>query len=378
MNSGVVHVGVNALFMIPGKVGGTETYLVESLRALLELPGARYTLFTNRENDGYLRDIFGENDLVEYDKLDFAATNRYQRIVREQWQLARRVRRARCDVLWSPGYTASLRSPCPQAVSIHDVQYRRFPRDLSPLGWLATHLLVTRSARRCEEILALTQFSKSEIGHFLKVPEEKIVVTGAAAASQIKARQEWGEAREGVPVILCVANSYPHKELDLLVTAFDELTATLECRLELVSRPGRGEAALARALAKASRGELIRRHGHLPVEELAHLFNTASLFVLPSRYEGFGLPLIEALGAGIPSVAARAASLPEVGGAAAFYFEPGDKEGLKEVLREALRLSGEELRQRVRLGFEQAAKFTWERAAQEIMSCLQRCAQNRA
>ncbi|MDD5708555.1 MAG: glycosyltransferase, partial [Kiritimatiellae bacterium] len=177
-----MHVGVNSLFLLPGAVGGSETYLIETLRALIPRHDGALTIFTNRENNGLLRDEFGHQARCEL--LDINAASRVKRIVCEQTLLPRRAQAARLDVLWSPGYTAPWRTPCPQAVSILDMQYRRHPADLTPAAWLATQLLVTMAARRCRRVLAISEFSRREIARYTRARPEAIDVTPLGVARE--------------------------------------------------------------------------------------------------------------------------------------------------------------------------------------------------
>lgn len=104
-----MRIGINTLFLIPGEVGGSQTYFCETLRAMIDqFPDDEFTLFTQRENDGFLKETFGEPGRIQYVRLDFAAMNRFVRILREQTELPWRVKKAGVDVLWSPGYTAPI------------------------------------------------------------------------------------------------------------------------------------------------------------------------------------------------------------------------------------------------------------------------------
>ena len=110
-----MRIGINTLFLIPGEIGGTETYLREVLLAMAKYPdGIEWVLFTNRENDAYLRRIFGSFLQFAFNALPLRATSRYARIIREQIDLPFRVTRSHVNLLWSPGYTAPFFSPCPQ------------------------------------------------------------------------------------------------------------------------------------------------------------------------------------------------------------------------------------------------------------------------
>ena len=143
-------IGINTLFLIPGEVGGTETYLRQTLLAMAEFcPGVSLVLFTNRENDPVLKKDLSGFKQVTFVRLDFGASNKSARITREQTELPGKVREAGVDVLWSLGYTAPFFSPCPQVVTIHDMQYKTYPEDLSFRARIVTDVLVKIAARRC-------------------------------------------------------------------------------------------------------------------------------------------------------------------------------------------------------------------------------------
>ncbi len=375
------HVGINTLFLIPGAVGGTETYLLETVRALLPQFHGKITFFTNRENDAFLRRQFGEHLAVAFDNLDFDATRRVTRILREQWQLPRHLRRAGCDVLWSPGYTACLMAPCPQAVTIHDMQYRRYPSDLSFLGWWATHLLVSLAARRCDRLLAVSRFTRDEIAHFTSASPDRIVVTPEAVSTRFleqAARPDRNSAsvQNARPYLLCVASSYPHKNLETLVRAFDLLAQTLPHDLVLVGGRGRGEKSLQAAIASAVHRDRIHRRQGLELPALIELYRGADLFVLPSLYEGFGLPLLEAMAVGVPVLTTLRGAIPEVCGQAARFCDPLTPEGLAQAMREELNMPPEARTRRIEQGRHHAAGFRWDRTAALTRNCLRAIARD--
>ena len=131
-------IGVNTLFLIPGEVGGTETYLREILLALPEDGGHDIVVFTNRENASHMRDMLAGRARITLVDLNVRATRRSARIIAEQTSLPAAARRAGLDVLWSPGYTAPLFCACPQVVTIHDMQYTSFPEDMSLAARMAS------------------------------------------------------------------------------------------------------------------------------------------------------------------------------------------------------------------------------------------------
>lgn len=314
-------VAINTLFLIPGEVGGTETYLMETLGALARgHPDLALALVTNRENHAGLAERFGGYAQVRLHPMAVAARNRYARIVAEQTALPRLLRRLRPDVVWSPGYTAPWTAPCPQVVTIHDMQYRRFPEDLRPLARVATDVLVRMAARRCARVLAVSAFAREEIVRFTRAASGKVDVTPEAADPGFGAPLPEPEGSEAVqrlvgggPFVLCVSNTYPHKNVAALIAAFDRVAASLPHKLVLVGRPRLGEPAVEAALRGARIASRIVRIERVSGRELVALYQRCAVFAFPSLYEGFGLPVLEALAAGVPVVAMPCAAVPEIG-----------------------------------------------------------------
>jgi glycosyltransferase involved in cell wall biosynthesis len=378
--SGSVLVGVNTLFLIPGEVGGSEVYLCETLLALrAEHPEASFVLFTNRENDRVLRERFQDAGQVDFVALDFAATNRPVRIAREQTTLPQAIARAKPEVVWSPGYTAPILTRRPQVVSVLDVQYKSHPEDFTRVARLATDLLVRSACWRARRIIAISEFSKREIVERLRVDARKVHVTPLAANPAFAARPPESELRsvrrsilgdETTPFILSVAHSYPHKNLAALVEAFGALSTAIPHHLVALGKPRAGESAVQSALARLPSPERAHRLESVSRPELIALLHGADVFVHPSLYEGFGLPVLEAMTAGAPVIAANRASLPEVGGDAVLYFDAGRPGALAGAIRSALELSETDRQRRVLRGRMRAAGFSWRRTAQLTMDCF--------
>ncbi|MGD9611959.1 MAG: glycosyltransferase family 4 protein [Kiritimatiellia bacterium] len=370
-----LRLGVNALFYLPGEVGGSETYLRETLRALARRPDRPdLVLFTNAENDRLLRAEFPDAETVP---TGVAAVNRFARILAEQLQLPRLVRRARPDVLWSPGYTAPAFCACPQVVSVLDMQYKRFPQDVSWLAARAMDVLYPAAARRADAVVAISEFAKAEAVRFLGVPPEKVTTTLLAADPAFGAPggpppPELADA----PYLLCVAHTYPHKNVGLLVRAFSRIAGEIPHRLVLVGKPRFGEPDVAAALRAAPAGRVVRLTGR-PWPELVALYRHADWFVFPSLYEGFGLPVLEAMRAGAPVLTTREASIPEIGGDAVRYADGRDETAFAAALRAATALPAAERTRQIEAARRRAEEFTWDASAERLWAVLLRVAKRK-
>ena len=366
-----MRIGINTLFFIPGEVGGSETYLCETLKALLALgEGHEVVLFTNREGYKKLFPMIGKQAEVFFQSLEFSAANRYARILREQTQLPLAARRWKLDVLWSPGYTAPLFAPCPQVVSILDMQYKTYPRDLTFLARLTTNLLVRTGARRARRVIAISEFSKAEVVRHTDIPANKVDVTPLAADPDFcRIRPEIDAGIPG-PYLLCVANTYPHKNVCALVEAYAALQKDIPHHLVLVGKPRRGESHTSAAIKKIADPTRLHRIGEVSRERLIALYQRASIFIFPSLYEGFGLPVVEAMLAGAPVLTTRCGAIPEVGGDTVDYFDPHKPGDLTSQISALLtRSENKTARAQAR-----AMTFTWTKTAELTLETFQRAA----
>lgn len=372
-----MHLGINTLFHVPNDVGGTETYLLEILRAAYEeYPALRITFFTQRDNDILLRKLFDKYPNVRFWKLPFKAKFRAFRIVAEQMLLPRCIAASGVDVLWSPGYTAPFRCRCPQVVTVHDLQYKRYPEDLSLLERVALDCLVRIACRRCMAIIAVSEFSKREIIDFGFASAEKVcsVLEGvdpkfAKPVVEKRAIDLFHrEVPADKPYILTVAHSYPHKNIDLLIEAFDSIQESIPHNLVIVGRARRGEAAVEDAMGRIGTAHrIVRFKDGVSQELLRLLYQKADLFVLPSGYEGFGLPVLESMMAGTPVVCSHRASLPEIGGDHAFYCNELSVAAFGREIKKTLLLERSILNEKIKQARSWAESFSWGAAANKTL-----------
>jgi glycosyltransferase involved in cell wall biosynthesis len=233
--------------------------------------------------------------------------------------------------------------------------------------------------RRVDAIITDSECSQRDIAHYLQVPKEKITVTMLAAARHFRvlsqAESAPALARAGVapPYILYVGSLEPRKNLLRLLEAY-RLVREWSPRWGLVivgARNAWKSTPVAAAVERYGLQDNVTFTGYVPDEDLPALYNGAGLFCFPSLYEGFGLPVLEAMACGAPVVTSNTSSLPEVAGEAALLVDPYDVEAIAAAMQRVLSEPelAEDLRRR---GLARAAEFTWERTARETIAVYER------
>jgi glycosyltransferase involved in cell wall biosynthesis len=281
----------------------------------------------------------------------------------EQLGLPRRARSAGADVLHAPNVFLPLRRPCAGVVTVHDLAFEHFRSDFARLTGLKYRTLAPRALRSAERVIWVSQFTADDVVERYEVPAERLRVIGLAPALAALGESD-PSASAATPYLLGVGDLRIKKDFITLVRAWLSLRRQgFEHRLVLAGGDG-GEAARLRTEAGGAPLELT---GYVSDARLDELMRGADVLVHPSRYEGFGLVLLEAMARDTPVVAANATALPETAGDAAAYFEPGDADALAELL--AALLGDNAMRAAlVARGRERVAQFSWQKTARETAS----------
>lgn len=311
---------------------GDETYVANLLRELPTLDsGLRFAAVTRHP------------ELVPEGVEALRLPARSQEF-RMAWSLPRLLRRRR-PALAHFQHALPLRCPCPAVVTVHDLSFERDPSMLGLKDRLIFRTVVPRAARKAVRLIAVSERTKADLVEIYGSPESKIAVTHHGIDP---AFTPGGESNS---YVLFVGSIQSRKN----PLAAAEAAAALGLPF-VVAGPVR-DASLARELAR--RGAELR--GYLDKPALAELYRRAACLVLPSHYEGFGLPVLEAMACGTPVVAAPEPALQEVGGAAALYAEPGRlTDALRQAIRERARLSA--------AGLERAKAFSWKETARRTVA----------
>jgi glycosyltransferase involved in cell wall biosynthesis len=266
-------------------------------------------------------------------------------------------------------------------VTIHDLQYKRHPEDLTFLERLVLDTLVRWACKSCRAIIAVSEFSKTEIVKYCFADSTKVhvVLEGVSRSFSLPVKKVLIESELKTipldhPFILCVAHTYPHKNVDLLVDAFNEIQESIAHNLVIIGMPRLGEHKVEKAVARMNNAaRLYRINKGISAEALKYLFQKSDLFVLPSAYEGFGLPVLEAMMAGTLVICSSEASIPEVGGRFALYLKHLTRSELSSQMIRATEMSNNSKLDICREAKKWAETFTWKRAAHQMVKVFSFC-----
>ncbi len=306
----------------------------------------------------------GENVLIH----DARNLKGVRRAIWQQMELPRLAMRYDLDVLHCPDFSRPLKSSVPVVNTIHDLSYYS-PYAYFSLGSRIYKRSLTRVAmKKSAAIVAVSKFTRDEIMQRFGLDEDKISVIyhGVDLPSEGEALQA------GAPFVLYVGTLEERKNVPTLIRGFSLARAQSHFphRLILAGKRGRRFTRIQAAIENSPYGKDIEVRGYVSRHEILALYQEADAFVLPSFYEGFGLPILEAMAAGTPVVCSRAASLPEVAGDAAEYFDPSNAEELGMVLAKVL--GSPELRAEMkRKGRERAKQFSWDECARRYLKAYQ-------
>ncbi len=369
------HIGLNLIFLVPGETGGMEVAARELIPALLAAApgGMRFTAFVNREAAADPAWRAG----IDSVRVGVNARSRLQWVVGEQALLPLLAARARVDLLHSLASTAPLWGRFRRVVTVHDLIFARAPEAHAGLRGRGMRVLVPAAARRSQRVIVDSQSTREDLIEIAGVDAGRIDVVplGLGAVRRAQAPPE-AQLRErlgigGRRVLLSLSAKRPHKNLAALVSALARVPAEQRPVLVLPGYQTWHERELRELAAALGVAADVRFLGWVDDTELEGLWALADAFAFPSLYEGFGLPVLEAMARGVPVMCSNASSLPEVAGDAALLFDPHDGRAIADAMLALL--GNEQLRERLRgRGVDRATQFTWERTAQLTLASYAR------
>lgn len=347
------------------KLTGNETYIRNLLKGFAAL---------DQESD-FLTLISADEAVPHIPKgfqIERVSTNPYARL---GWQLAAQVNRWQPDLLHVQ-YTAPLRCRVPVVVSVHDVSYLESPEYFSRYRSTQLKITVKRTVERAAHIVTPSEFSRQAVARWYGLDPERITVVHNAVDETFRpgsreSAAAWLLRHKGVawPFVLTVGDLQPRKNHIGLIRAFERLMREhpqLTHRLVITGKDTWFSSEIRAAAKASSMADRIVFTGFVNDDELHHYYAGCEIFVYPSFYEGFGLPILEAMACGRAVACSDTSAMPEVADSAALLFDPGQPDQMALAMRDLL--IDAQLRGRMeRLGSQRAALFSWERASRRTL-----------
>jgi glycosyltransferase involved in cell wall biosynthesis len=363
-----LHIAIDA-HSVGTQLAGNETYavnLIEALAAIDQLN--QYTIYVTKPA---AVDRFDNR----WPNFKVTRTLPHTPLVRIPLTLSAELRRHPVDLLHVQ-YTAPPFAPCPIVCTIHDLSFEHLPETFTRRGRAQLRLTVRRTARRAAQILTLSEFSRRDIIETYAIDPERVKVTPAAAPAgfaPVENETKLKDIRERYGIkpnyLLSLGSIQPRKNLARLIEAYASLRTRDEAnfpQLVIAGKSGWLDADIYRAARQENPGESIKFIGYVPDDDLPALYSGAICFVYPSFFEGFGLPVLEAMQCGTPVIAGNRTSIPEVAGEAALLFDPFDSAALSAAIEKVIDNSDFRADLRVK-GLERARKFSWTTTAKSTL-----------
>ncbi|WP_345763834.1 glycosyltransferase family 4 protein [Diaminobutyricibacter sp. McL0608] len=351
------------LLYYTGTKGGMESYARNLYRELgsvdsgLEFVGFASTELAETDTSWFPGDVVASR---------ISGENRVSWARGELTAVSRAARRLGAGLIHSPANIGPWRSTAPVVLTVHDLLPFRHPEWVPGPYAPVLRGLVRGAARSAARVITVSRASGDDIERVLGVPPERIDVIPLAGSA--RTLPDPGIARDE-RLLLSVGNRMPHKNFRMLLEAI-ALIPDAE-RPRLVITGSHGDDPLAPVVERLGLADRVQLLGWVPDAELERLYATASLIVFPTLFEGFGLPVLEAMARGCPVICSDLPVLREIGGGAAVYSDPTSASGLAHTIRRLL-ADPAKRRELSTLGRERAAGFTWTAAALSTVRSFQR------
>jgi glycosyltransferase involved in cell wall biosynthesis len=359
-----MHIAID-VHSIGSRAAGNETYYQQLVRGLAEFGSAhQFTLFYTHPEAP--RGVPASPQFV-WEKIP------QNRILRLGFSLPRRIREIAPDIFHCQ-YIAPARVSSKLVVTIHDLAHEHHPGLAHPLETLAMRKLVRATAQRADRILTVSHFCAADIAGTYGISAEKILVASPAISTEFHPRDKaWAQ---GViahkyaitfPFILFVGRLQARKNLVRLLEAYAQLMKQAPTpKLLMIGKPDWGVQQIQQTIERLDLGEHVILPGYVASEDLPLFYNAAELFVFPSLFEGFGLPVLESMASGLPTITSRGSSLQEVAGDGALSVDPLSVDCIAQAMLQVL--SDESLRcELVARGLRRSQDFTLRRFTEEVM-----------
>ena len=367
-----MNIAINCRHLLSGKLEGFGNYTLEiSKRICINNPEHQFYLFFDRP---YSKEFVFSNN-VHAVVLGPVTRHPLLNIIWGSISLPRALKKHKIDLFWSPEGICNLRTKITQVISIHDLNFEHNPKDLPWFVRNYYRFFYPRFAKKAEHIISVSEYSRKDILKMYTIPSEKVttIYNGAGEHFDLVSLDEKNEIRtqyaKGRPFFIFVGSILPRKNVARLLQAFALYHKKYsEYHLVIVgSNMWRNQT----LNIPSEIQEFVTFTGHIHPNDLVKIMGSAFALVYPPYFEGFGIPLVEAMKSGIPIVSSNKTCLPEIAGDAAIYFNPFNVE---EMSLQMSRINEEsDLRKElVYNGKERVKEFSWDKSAEKTWHVLEK------
>ena len=363
-------IGINLLFINPKLLGGSVVYAKNLIEEISNIDKTNdYYIYINKESKK-LKFNIGSNFKIRV--LNFNYSSVYLRYFWEQFILPFYLFKDKIDLIHSPGYVTPILSTVKKVVSILDINYKGHSNNMKFTKRILLGIMVNLSARVSNSIITISEFSKKQIIKHTNSKAHKINVTLLSGSSDLNISNNITEElikskyRINSDYIICFGGSSPHKNILKLIKSIKNILIN-KSNLKLVI-VGYVNNEIYDNIKKLKLEDCVITTGFIPDEDVNPLISYAKVFIFPSLYEGFGIPLLDAQSCGVPVVSSNAGSLTEVGGSETYYFDPKSKIDIYNTVSKVINLlDDKKVDDLINFGFSNRSKFSWRKTAKETL-----------
>lgn len=358
----MARIAFNLAFIEAGPLTGPGYYAVQVFESIITSPG-NYEIVAYVQKDAVRHfSPHAQSRIIELPNL----SGRVWRVFYEHLVLPVRTHFARSDILFSPAFVSPLWGGKKLVATICDMYYRVIPEMTEPFQRKYWNVMIPVTGYCCNQIITISENSKLDIETYIPSARGKTVSIPLASRFEVPDAGREPSALAHNPAILMVANLTPNKNCAVVVEAISMLRQ--KGRVVSFVHAGKDHLGLLqKSIEENDAGSFVSSLGKVSDEELAQLYRTSLAVVVPSLYEGFGMPAVEAQAMGAPLICSDRGALPEAAGSGAIYFDPEDPAILAQRIEEVLDLSLEDRGKMVAAGYESVRRFSWAKTARETM-----------
>lgn len=368
-----MNIAINTRFLLPHKMEGFGWYTYEISKRLVEQhPEHHFYFFFDRKYDE--RFVFAKNVIPVV--LHPQARHPFLFYLWFEFAVAKALKKYQIDVFFSPDGYLSLQTKVPQIITIHDLNFEHYPNDVPKLAGKYLRCFFPKFAKKAQHILTVSNYSKEDIANTYQIDKTKITTIWNAASNlykpldskhRIAFKQQYAQGND---YFLFVGSLHPRKNVERLLQAYvDFKTKHPEGYDLMIVGSLLWSDVKTNFHIPANFEKNIHFMGHLPLEKLVNVTASAACFTYVPYFEGFGIPLVEAMQCGVPVISGNLSSLPEVVATAALLVNPFSVEEIGKAM-EQIYLDADLRKRLSQMGLERSKHFSWDKAASEVWSVL--------